>query len=131
MFNRKIEPTLTKVCPLQFLYCIFDHPFQSSQPTTTTHPWPNQTIEQHPGQPYYVLERDHQSTNSLETALSKLRADLCAMTPHRRQDILKKIQTLISNERIINDEGKLPISFLPEPTQQVGSKTSHNLTNYG
>ncbi|EGG04825.1 uncharacterized protein MELLADRAFT_64641 [Melampsora larici-populina 98AG31] len=99
-YSWKIEPTLTK-------------------PTTTTHPLPIRNIDQHPGQPNYDIERDPQLNNSLDTTLSNLRAHLSAMTPDRQQDILKKIQTLISNERIINNEGKLPILFLPEPTQQT------------
>ncbi|KAH9811375.1 hypothetical protein DFH28DRAFT_1130904 [Melampsora americana] len=70
-----------------------------------------------PPQPYYDLNADLKTLESIDSTVTKLRSQLCAMTPHRRQEVLIKIQTIISNKGIINNEETLPISFLPEPPE--------------
>ncbi|EGF97745.1 uncharacterized protein MELLADRAFT_84500 [Melampsora larici-populina 98AG31] len=66
---------------------------------------------------YYDLKADLKTLETLDSTISKLRGKLCAMAPHRRQAVLMKIQLIISNERMVNDEHKLPMSFLPEPPE--------------
>ncbi|EGG11685.1 uncharacterized protein MELLADRAFT_59596 [Melampsora larici-populina 98AG31] len=66
---------------------------------------------------YYDIKADLKTLETLDSTISKLRGELCAMAPHRRQAVLMKIQTIISNERMVNNEHKLPMSFLPEPPE--------------
>ncbi|EGG07400.1 uncharacterized protein MELLADRAFT_105985 [Melampsora larici-populina 98AG31] len=105
-------------------------PTLTATPRGTTHPLINENIRQPdqdlgplsktlkctpPRHRYYDIEAKLNTLDSLESTLSMLRAQLCAMAPHRRQAVLTKLHTIIRNEGMINDECKLPTAFLPEP----------------
>ncbi|EGG07536.1 uncharacterized protein MELLADRAFT_105774 [Melampsora larici-populina 98AG31] len=77
-----------------------------------------------PPQPNYAIKTELKSLQMIDTTISQLRAKLCAIASDRRHDVLMKIQTIIGNERIIADEGKLPISFLPKAPKAPAPRIS-------
>ncbi|EGF98288.1 uncharacterized protein MELLADRAFT_113653 [Melampsora larici-populina 98AG31] len=90
-------------------------PYHSNDHMTLTKP----ILVTRPAQPIYAIETDLKSLESVDTTIPNLRAQLCAMAPDCRQDVLMKIQTIIKNEHIINNEAKLPVSFVPDPQQKL------------
>ncbi|EGG08266.1 uncharacterized protein MELLADRAFT_105260 [Melampsora larici-populina 98AG31] len=90
----------------------FNHPI-----TNDAIALPETPILTSPAQTYDDIKEDLNTLDSIEATVSQLRAQLCAMVPHRRQDVLTQIQSIIQHAAMINDERSLPISFLPEAPQ--------------